>query len=286
MTSRREPVRRHDLTVAGLVLVVLALPACVRAPCATRDGPPHDVAAGDRIAAGDPVRAERDEIYSLAAMAVAHRDWQRGTGPTTRGYNIGSVLVDAEGRLVDWGRNANRRTGNGTQHAEVRMLQSYLATSRSYHLEGFTVYTTLEPCAQCAGMMVLAKVRRVVYALPDRDYGAALERLALDSRALGAGKGHAPYPRAVWSERAAFPLARTLQRSAAEALERPHPPALVAWLASPEAERLFADATERLRTLEPVHAENVSAALRAREFVEGVPARWAQRFPWDPAGPE
>lgn len=283
---RPEAARRVGWGASGLFLVVMALPACVRAPCPTQDAAPWQAAAHVGVGVSDPVQAERDEIFTLAAMSVAHRDWQVGTGPATRGYNIGAVLVDPQGRLVDWGRNANRRTGNGTQHAEVRMLQSYLATSRSYHLEGHTVYTTLEPCAQCAGMMVLAKVRRVVYALADPDYGAALERLALDSRERGAARGHAPYPRAVQSERADFPIARTLQRDAAGALASPEPPTLVAWLASDAAKRSFSVAADRLRTLEPVHAENAAAVLQAREFVEEVPAHWVQRFPWDPPAPE
>lgn len=286
MILPRHLVPRRGVRGAGLFAVAILFSACVRASCPPPVATPHGTPASRAKVAPDPVQAERDELYGLAAMAVAHRDWQQGTGPTTRGYNIGSVLVDPEGRIVAWGRNANRRTGNGTQHAEVRMMQSYLASSRAYYLEGYTVYTTLEPCAQCSGMMVLSKVRRVVYALADPDYGAALERLALDSRSLGTGRGHAPYPRAVVSEQAISPQATTMQRAATEALARPEPPALVAWLASPDAERLFSQATVRLAAFETTHPENSAVATDVRAFVESVPTRWTPRFPWDPPAAE
>ncbi|MCP4213635.1 MAG: nucleoside deaminase [bacterium] len=155
---------------------------------------------------------ERDEIYSLLAYAIVNKDWQEENETPRRGHNIGAVLVSDKGELVGWARNCNHRDNNGTQHAEVRLMLGYLVTKSSNHdgyLDGFTVYTTLEPCVQCAGMMCLLKVKRVVYGQDDKDYtcpgeemkigyGKAIERLKFDSHMYDGG--YYPYPRPIISE--------------------------------------------------------------------------------------
>ena len=226
--------------------------------------------------------SERDEIYGLAAMTVVFRDWQSDTGASSRGYNIGSVLVAPDGQIVAWGRNCNRRTGNGTQHGEVRLIQGYLAERRSYYLEHHVVYTSLEPCAQCAGMMVLAKVGRVVYAQTDPDYGKAMERLGLDSRALPDSRGYRPYPRAAASEHGHFAAAQELDAAMAAESARPDRRALVEWLASSEAREIYRRAAERLANMATIFEENVAVLAHAREFVASVPDHYVRRFPWDP----
>jgi tRNA(adenine34) deaminase len=60
-----------------------------------------------------------------------------------------------------------------TAHAELLALQRALAASGSDRLTGATLYATLEPCAQCAGAIVLAKVGRVVYGARDDKAGMA-----------------------------------------------------------------------------------------------------------------
>lgn len=94
------------------------------------------------------VQKERDDIYILAAYAVVYNDWQDGSGQK-RGHNIGSVLVDPDGKIVNWARNCNARLANGTQHGEVRLMLGYLNRVGGYSLKDHTVYTSLEPCAQC-----------------------------------------------------------------------------------------------------------------------------------------
>ena len=69
-----------------------------------------------------------------------------------------------------------------------------------YTLKGHTVYTTLEPCAQCSGMMVLTNIRRTVYGQTDPGFGKAIERLKLDSKKWNPA-GYKPYPRPVISDR-------------------------------------------------------------------------------------
>ena len=67
------------------------------------------------------------------------------------------------------------------------------------NLKGHIVYTTLEPCAQCSGMMVLLNVYRTVYGQTDPGFGKAIERLKLDSSSLP--HGYKPYPRPVISDK-------------------------------------------------------------------------------------
>lgn len=158
-------------------------------------------------------KTERDYICILASYAVVYKGWQKDNA---RGYNIGSVLLnnlDPDGRLVFWGRNCNNITENQTQHGEVRLMLGYLSfihNERQHgrkvpymvNLASHTVYTTLEPCAQCAGMMTLQMVKRTVYGQTDPGFGKAIERLELDSSSLP--NGYKPYPRPVISERSSI----------------------------------------------------------------------------------
>ena len=85
------------------------------------------------------IQKERDDIYILAAYAVVYNDWQDGTGKK-REHNIGSVLVDPDGKIVNWARNCNASLSNGTQHGEVRLMMGYLNRVGGYSLKDHTVY--------------------------------------------------------------------------------------------------------------------------------------------------
>lgn len=142
---------------------------------------------------------ERDRIFSLLAYAVVLKNWQVSSD-TGRGYNIGSVLVDPGNKVIYWARNCVNVTRNSSQHGEVRLMNCYMATARTRNLKGHTIYTTLEPCAQCAGMMKLASVYRTVYGQIDPGFGKAHERLDLNSYAWKPDSGYTPYPRHVISD--------------------------------------------------------------------------------------
>jgi tRNA(Arg) A34 adenosine deaminase TadA len=274
--------RRIDVTRRSVLLAAIV---CVATGCASRRAcPPPGVHARVPVEVVAPARTaqdERDEVYALAAMAVVFKDWQSDTGKDSRGYNIGSVLVDPSGEVVAWGRNCNRRTGNGTQHGEIRLIQGYLAKRPLYYLKDHAVFTTLEPCAQCSGMMVLAKVARTVYCQTDPEFGQALDRLAYDSRTAD-GRGYAPYPRAVRSSRGAFAEAEALDRAYAAQAALPGAKSLVDWLSSPEARAIYARAVERLASFRSEFPENGRVVDRTRAFVATVPNRYVRIFPWDP----
>jgi tRNA(adenine34) deaminase len=97
---------------------------------------------------------------------------------------IGSVIVDADGTELARARNARERDADPTAHAELVALRDAAAKRGSWRLEGATLYVTLEPCAMCAGAMVLARIDRLVYGAVDPKAGAvgSLYNIAQDSR--------------------------------------------------------------------------------------------------------
>ncbi|MEJ2455601.1 MAG: tRNA adenosine(34) deaminase TadA, partial [Candidatus Thiodiazotropha sp.] len=78
-----------------------------------------------------------------------------------------------DGRIVGEGWNRPIATQDPTAHAEVMALRDAATTLSNYRLSESTLYVTLEPCPMCAGAIVHARVRRVVYAAKDPKGGAA-----------------------------------------------------------------------------------------------------------------
>ncbi len=100
---------------------------------------------------------------------------------------VGAVLVD-RGRLIAEGHNRTVIDSDPTAHAECVALRAAGQALGDWRLEGTTLYVTLEPCAMCAGAIVLARVGRVVFGASDPKAGMAgsLENLIQDAR-LGHG---------------------------------------------------------------------------------------------------
>lgn len=124
-------------------------------------------------------QSERDHLYSLLAMSVVRHDWQ--WPEESRGHNIGSVLVkNATGEVVYYARNSNRVLTNGSQHGEVRLVTNFLkCEGEGSYLKDYTLYTTLEPCIMCAGMLTMTQVSRVVYVQKDPSYGDTQEAIVM-----------------------------------------------------------------------------------------------------------
>jgi len=85
---------------------------------------------------------------------------------------VGCIVVDAAGHEIGRGRNARESLADPTAHAEMLAIRAAAAHTRDWRLQGATVYVTLEPCAMCAGALVLARVARVVYGCVDPKAGA------------------------------------------------------------------------------------------------------------------
>lgn len=84
---------------------------------------------------------------------------------------IGAVIVSDSGTLLGRGRNRRELEGDPTLHAEVDALRTASQQIGHWRVEA-TLYVTLEPCVMCAGALVNARVRRVVYAATDPKGGA------------------------------------------------------------------------------------------------------------------
>ena len=85
---------------------------------------------------------------------------------------IGALVVIA-GKVVGRGMNRVIRDGDTTAHAEIVALRDAFHAVNNYRAPGATIYTTVEPCAMCAGALLHARVSRVVWGAPDLKFGAA-----------------------------------------------------------------------------------------------------------------
>jgi tRNA(adenine34) deaminase len=96
---------------------------------------------------------------------------------------VGAVVARADEVLGRAG-NAREREQDPTAHAEIIALRAAASAVESWHLEGCTMYVTLEPCAMCAGALVLGRVERLVFGTDDPKAGFAgsLENLVRDER--------------------------------------------------------------------------------------------------------
>jgi tRNA(adenine34) deaminase len=105
------------------------------------------------------------------------------TAPEHGDVPIGCVVV-RDGVEVAAAGNARERDADPTAHAEVLALRDASRALGSWRLEGCTVYVTLEPCAMCAGALVLARVDRVVVgaADPKAGFAGSLGNLLQDTR--------------------------------------------------------------------------------------------------------
>ena len=87
---------------------------------------------------------------------------------------VGAVIVrNDEGDSLAEAHNEMTLQKDPTAHAELLAIQRALATLQTDRLSGVTLYVTLEPCAQCAGAIILAKVERVVFGAWDQRAGMA-----------------------------------------------------------------------------------------------------------------
>jgi len=99
-----------------------------------------------------------------AALAEARAATAAGEVP------VGAVVV-RDGAIVARSANRTIRDQDASAHAELLAVREASRVAGSWHLEGHTLYVTLEPCAMCAGALVLARVDRVVFGAWDPKAG-------------------------------------------------------------------------------------------------------------------
>jgi tRNA(adenine34) deaminase len=86
---------------------------------------------------------------------------------------VGAVIADAEGNVVARGFNQPISMHDPTAHAEIVAMREAAKAIGNYRLAGLTLYCTMEPCVMCAGAMVHARVKRLVYGAADSRAGAS-----------------------------------------------------------------------------------------------------------------
>jgi tRNA(adenine34) deaminase len=106
-----------------------------------------------------------DESYLRAAIDEALAAERDGEVP------VGAVVV-FEGAIVGRGNNRVLRDSDPTAHAEIIAMRAAGQARGNYRLENCTLYVTLEPCAMCAGAILHARIKRLVYAAADPKGGA------------------------------------------------------------------------------------------------------------------
>jgi tRNA(adenine34) deaminase len=108
----------------------------------------------------------RDEYFMRLALREAERALEHDDVP------VGAVLVHG-GEVVGAGHNERELRQDPSAHAEMLAIREASRTLGSWRLLDTVLYVTLEPCAMCAGAIVLARIPRVVYATVDPKAGAA-----------------------------------------------------------------------------------------------------------------
>jgi tRNA(adenine34) deaminase len=106
-----------------------------------------------------------DELWMEEALRCAQRALEAGEVP------VGAVVV-CDGRVIGRGWNRNISESDPTAHAEVIALREAGATVGNQRLGSCELFATIEPCAMCAGALVHARIKRLIYGADDPKAGA------------------------------------------------------------------------------------------------------------------
>ncbi|KHT60923.1 cytidine deaminase [Alteromonas macleodii] len=114
----------------------------------------------------EDIATEEDIVWMRHALTLADTAESIGEVP------VGACVV-LNGELIGEGFNTPITDNDPSAHAELRAVKEAAAAVQNYRLINATLYVTLEPCSMCAGMLVHARVKRVVFGAKDAKTGAA-----------------------------------------------------------------------------------------------------------------
>jgi tRNA(adenine34) deaminase len=123
-------------------------------------GPRHDAAPPSALGS-----SEAAEQWMAEAVALAREAQRRGEVP------VGAVVV-SDGAIIGRGGNAPIAGNDPTAHAEIAALREAARALGNYRLPDCDLYVTIEPCAMCAGAIMHARIRRLVFGAHDPKTGA------------------------------------------------------------------------------------------------------------------
>ena len=109
--------------------------------------------------------SEPDELWMEEALRAAQRAQEAGEVPV-------GVVVVCEGRVIGRGWNRNLGDCDPTAHAEIVALREAAAAVGNHRLANCDLFATIEPCPMCAGALVHARIKRLVYGADDPKAGA------------------------------------------------------------------------------------------------------------------
>jgi tRNA(adenine34) deaminase len=113
---------------------------------------------------------------------------EKAISQAQRAYDLGEVpvgaLITRKGEVLSEAHNLTGSMNDPTAHAEVLAIRKASERLRDWRLVGCTLYTTLEPCAMCAGALVLSRIERLVFGAADPKSGmvGSLGNLVCDDR--------------------------------------------------------------------------------------------------------
>ncbi len=113
-----------------------------------------------------------DEQLMHRALELAREAAAAGEVP------VGAVVA-VDGRVIGTGFNSPILHNDPTAHAEILALRQAAASVGNYRLEGATLYCTLEPCVMCAGALIAARVKRLVFGSRDLRFGGVRSKFQL-----------------------------------------------------------------------------------------------------------
>ncbi|MFZ1005395.1 MAG: tRNA adenosine(34) deaminase TadA [Candidatus Sulfotelmatobacter sp.] len=109
--------------------------------------------------------SEHDELFMEEALRCAQRALEAAEVP------VGAIVV-CEGRVSGRGWNRNISDCDPTAHAEIVALREACASVGNHRLADCELFATIEPCAMCAGALIHARIKRLVYGADDAKAGA------------------------------------------------------------------------------------------------------------------
>ena len=119
----------------------------------------------ERPTTGSVPTTGSDELWMEEALRAAQRALEAGEVP------VGAVVV-SEGRIIGRGWNRNISDNDPTAHAEMIALREAGAAIGNHRLSECDLFATIEPCPMCAGAMVHARIKRLIYGADDPKAGA------------------------------------------------------------------------------------------------------------------
>lgn len=112
----------------------------------------------------------KDIVYMQQALEQAQVAANHGEIP------VGAIIVSPYGDVIGSGRNCVEQYHCQIHHAEARAIDEACTKLQTWHLDGCTLYVTLEPCMMCISLIALSRIERIVYGAESPFFGYHLDK--------------------------------------------------------------------------------------------------------------